>query len=48
MNINGYVPFLIKKLDNIVRGDIFADKVITTSSGYFIHTASKYCILLMI
>ena len=47
MNINGYVPFLINTLDTIVSW-VKIYYVVTTSSGYFLHAAGKYRILLMV
>ena len=47
-NSNGYVPFLINMLDTIVRVGTFADRLVTTSSGYFLHTVGEYYIMLML
>ena len=45
MNINRYDPFLINMLD-MLRVKIY--KVVTTSNSYLLHTAGKYCILLIL
>ena len=47
-NSNVYVSFLTNTLATIVRVDIFADKVVTTSSRYLLHTVCKYSIFLML
>ena len=47
MNINGYVSFLINML-NTMGGVKYANLVVTMSSGYLLHAAGKYCILLML
>ena len=44
VNINGYVPFLINRLDLFVRVGIFADKVVTTGSVYLLHVFRELCI----
>ena len=45
ININGHVPFLKNMLDTVRWVKIYL--IVTTSSGYLLHAAGKYFILLM-